>query len=109
MKNFELELREYIFDYCESKNISIDLRFACFGDMNKFYINDTEFSLKCVEYYTKDREDIKQFLTYYIDTMCENCKYPYNRIALYIKGIVDMDSWYEVIVGGGLFTDEALV
>lgn len=108
MKLDELELREYIFDYCESKNISIDLRFACFGDVNKFYTNNTEFVLECLAYYAQDNEDIKQFFTNYLDIMWENCKLPFNRIALYIKDIVDMDSWYEVIIGGGLFTDEAL-
>lgn len=108
MKLDELELREYIFDYCESKNISIDLRFACFGDINKFYTNDTEFSLVCTNYYTQDTEDIKQFFANYLDAMWENCEPPFNRIALYIENIVDMDDWYDVIIGGGLFTDEAL-
>lgn len=109
MKDFALELRDYILDYCESKKIQIDLRFACLGDINRFFTNDTEFSLDCVGYYAEDFKDIKQFLIYYVDTMWDNCRYPYNRIALYLKNIVDMANWYEVIVGGGLFTDEALV
>lgn len=108
MKDFELELRDYIFDYCESKNISIDLRFACFGDRNEFYMNDAEFSLECVEYYTEDAEDIKQFFANYLNIIWENCNSQMSRIALYVKDIVDMDNWYEVVVGGGLFTDEAL-
>ena len=109
MNNFELELQEYILDYCDMKEIEIDLRFACFGDENKFYTHDIEFSLDCVGYYTEDFEDIKKFFKHYLDVMWENCKHPMNRIALYIKDIVDMDSWYEVIVGGGLFEDDALV
>lgn len=104
----ELELRDYIFDYCDMKNIIIDLRFACFGDRNKFYTYSKEFSLDCVSYYAEDFEDIKQFFTNYLDAMLEKCEAPMNRIALYVKDIVDMDSWYEVIVGGGLFEDEAL-
>ena len=104
----ELELRDYIFDYCESKNISIDLRFACFGDMNKFYTNNIEFAVDCVNYDADDFEDIKKFFVHYVDIMWKQCRYPMNRIALYIKDIVDMDGWYEVVVGGGLFTDEAL-
>ena len=108
MNNFESELQEYIFDYCDMKEIEIDLRFACFGDENKFYTHDTEFSLDCVDYYTEDFEDIKKFFKHYLDAMWEDCKSPMNRIALYIKDIVDMDSWYEVIVGGGLFKDDAL-
>ena len=108
MRNIESELHEYICDYCKKNNISIDLRFACFGDINRFFTNNTKFSLNCIDYYTQDFEDIKQFLVYYVDTMWGNCRYPYNRIALYIKDIVDMGSWYSVVVGGGLFTDEAL-
>ena len=104
----ELELRDYIFDYCNMKNIIIDLRFACFGDRNKFYTYSKEFSLDCVNYYAKDFEDIKQFFTDYLDVMLENIEVPMNRVALYIEDIVDMDGWYDVIVGGGLFEDDAL-
>lgn len=102
------ELQEYIENYCKTKNIQIDLRFACLADMNRFYTNDAEFSLDCVNYYTKDFEDIKKFFSDYLDVMWEKCELPMNSIALYIKDIVDMDSWYEVIVGGALFTDKAL-
>ena len=105
MNSLELDLQEYIINYCDKNNISIDLRFQCFADVNKFYTNDTEFSLDCVGYYTESFEDIKQFFKDYLDAMWENCKPPINRIALYIKDIIDMDSWYDVIVGGGLFTD----
>lgn len=104
----ELELRDYILNYCNMKNIKIDLRFACLGDYYKFYTPNTEFSLDYVGYYAKDFEDIKKFFADYLDIMWENCKPPMNRIALYIKDIVDMDSWYEVIVGGCLFEDETL-
>ena len=109
MADFESELHEYISDYCCDKNISIDLRFECFGDVNKFYTNDAEFSLDCVNYYTEDFEDIKKFFSDYLDVMWEKCESPMNRIALYIKDIYDMDGWYDVIVGGGLFTDETLI
>lgn len=108
MNNFELELRDYIFDYCITKDIHIDIRFACFGDTNKFYTYNTEFSLDCVSYYADDFEDIKQFFVTYLDTMLDKSEAPMNRIALYIKDIVDMDGWYDIIVGGGLFMDAAL-
>lgn len=108
MVGIEKELQEHIFNYSENKNVSIDLRFACFGDRNKFYTYSKEFSLDCVSYYIEDFEDIKQFFTNYLDAMLEKCKAPMNRIALYIKDIIDMDGWYEVIVGGGLFEDDAL-
>lgn len=109
MKNFEEELQEYIINYCKTNNILIDLRFQCFGDVNKFYTNDTDFSLECVSYYAEDFEDIKKFFADYLDVMWENCEQPFNEIALYIKDIVDMDDWYDVVVGGGLFTDKALI
>ena len=107
MKNFELELQEHILNYCASKNISIDLRFKCFGDENKFYTNDTEFSADCVEYYANGHEEIKRFLIEYIDIMWKNCNPPMNRIALYVEDIADMGGWYNMIIGGGLFEDRA--
>ena len=30
------EVKEYIENYCETKNIPIDLRFACLGDVNRY-------------------------------------------------------------------------
>lgn len=102
------ELKEYIENLCETKNIAIDLRFACLGDMNKFYAKDIEFCVDCVNYYTKDFEDIKSFFRHYLDIMWGNCKHPMNRIALYIEDITNMDGWYDVIVGGCLFEDDGL-
>ena len=108
MKNIELELKEYILNYCITNNIQIDIRFACFGDNNKFYTDRTEFSVSCLSYGIRDLEDIKQFLVDYLEKMLKNCKYPINRVALYIKDILCMDRGYEVIVGGCLFVDDAL-
>ena len=108
MENIETKLQEHILTYCQSKDISIDLRFACFGDSNKFYTHDADFALDCVAYYADDFEDIKMFFMHYIDAMWER-RYQMNRIALYIEDIVDMDGWYDVIVGGGLFEDDAIV
>ncbi len=103
------ELNECIFEHCLMNDISADIRFAHFGNENKFHTNGTDFSLDCLSYYADDIEDLKQFFVDYIDTLWEHCTPPMNRIALYIKDIVDMDTWYEVIVGAGLFTDEALL
>ena len=108
MVNIEKELQEYIFNYCESKNMSIDLRFACFGDRNKFYTYSKEFSLYCVSYYVKNFKDIEQFFTDYLDIMLEERKSLTNRIALFVEDIIDRCSWYEVIVGGCLVVDDAL-
>lgn len=107
--SFEEELKEYIEDLCETKNIPIDLRFACLGDVNKFCTNNIEFSVNCVSYYTKDFEDIKSFFKHYLDIIWSNRQRSINRMALYIKNIVDMDSWYEVIVGDCLFEDDSLI
>lgn len=106
--DFIKELKAYIENLCETKNIAIDLRFACLGDVNKFHTHNEEFSLDCIGYYTQDYEDIKQFFVDYLDLIWSNCEKPMNKIALYIEGIVDMDDWYEVIVGGGLFEDDSL-
>ena len=109
MKLNELGLQKYIIDYCESKNIPIDLRFACFGDENKFYHNDTEFSLEYSSYHSDNSEDIKRLFAFILDVMWEHCTHPLNRLALYVKDTVAMDDWYEVTFGYGAFTDEALV
>ena len=107
--DFKSTLKEYLVNYCEGKNISIDMRFRWYGDDNKFYSYDTPFSLDVNEYYTDDLEDIKQFFAVYLDTLWEHCTSPMNRIALYVQDIVDMDGWYNVIIGGGLFIDDTLL
>lgn len=108
MKYIEKELYEYICDYCDTKNIPIDLHFRCFGDVNKFYTHDIEFGCNCVNYYAEDLKDIKNFFRHYLDIMWSNRSHAVNRVALYIEDIVDMDGWYDVIVGGGLFEDDTL-
>lgn len=107
MKNFELELQEHILNYCGSKNIPLDLRFKCFGDENKFYTNDTEFSADCVEYYANSLADITVFFTTSIDAMWEKCNPPMNKVGLYVEDIADMGGWYNITIGGALFTDQA--
>lgn len=108
MKNIELELKEYICNYCIEKNMSIDIRFQCFGDKNKFYTNNTEFSVDCASYGIIYLEDLKQFFVDYLDEMLKNCKYPINRVALYIQDILHMDKLCIVTVGGCIFVDDAL-
>ena len=108
MKCIEKELYEYICDYCNKKDIPIDLRFRCFGDENKFYTHDIEFGYNCVNYYTKDFQDIQNFFRHYIDIMWSQRYHSVNRIGLYIENIIDMDGWHDVIVGGGLFEDDTL-
>ena len=106
MKYFEEELQEYIHDLCETKNIPIDLRFACFGDINKFYTNNKEVSLDCVAYYAQGTDDIKQFFHTYLTHLWESATQPNHRLAVYVKDLVCMDGWINVIVGGCLLEDD---
>ena len=107
--DFKSTLKEYLVNYCDEKNILIEMHFRWYGDENKFYSYDTPFSLDCNEYYADSAEDVKHFLTEYLDILQEHCTPPVNKIALYVQDIVDMDGWYNVIIGGGLFTDDTLL
>lgn len=109
MNNITYELQECIFEHCLINNISADIRFECFGDENKFYTNGTDFSLGCISYHTGDAEETKEFFLDFLDELWKNCKHPMNRIALYIEDIIDMGDCYDVSVGAGMFTDEALL
>lgn len=113
MKTFEEDkmIQEYIYDLCESKNISIDLRFRCFGDTNIFCENNSVFTIDCESYYAKDIDDVKQFFESYLNILWFQSSYNHGnyRIALCVKDIVDKDGWYDVIVGGRLFKDDALL
>lgn len=108
------EIKEFIENYCETKNIPIDLRFACLGDVNRFCTEDgNQFSVDCVIYHienytTKSITDIKQFFVDYINHLWQDGKYPYNSMAIYVQNVIDMYSWYEVIVGSALFNDNVL-
>lgn len=102
------ELQNLFYNYSVANNIRVEWHFACYGDDNKFYTNGTWVSLECVNYHLDDFEDVKQFFTAYLDRMREVCVRPFNRIGLHIADIVNMDDYYEVIVGGALFSDEVL-
>lgn len=105
VKCIEEELQEYIFDLCGRKNIPIDLRFQCYGDMNSFCTNNEVFAVECVEYYASDKEDIKHLIYTMITDLWEHATHSNQRIALYIKNVVDMGTWFNVIVGSCLFED----
>lgn len=115
MKTFEEDkmIQEYIYDLCKSKNISIDLRFRCFGDTDIFYDyeNNNVFTIDCESYYAKDIEDIKLFFESYLNILWLQSRYNYGnyRIALCVKDIIDKDGWYDAIVGGRLFKDDTLL
>ena len=107
--DFKSNLQKYLINYCDEKNISVEMHFRWYGDENKFYSYGTPFSLDCNEYDADSTEDVKHFLTEYLDILQEHCTSPMNRIALYVQDIVDMDGWYNVIIGGGLFIDDTLL
>ena len=104
----DLEMQEYLYELCKNKGISADIRFKWLGDINRFYTCNKEFSLDCMSYYAKDINDVKNFFDIYLDNLYEYCEHPINSIALYIEDIVDMNGWYDVIVGGCLFVDDAI-
>ena len=67
-----------------------------------------QFSVPCVGYYAKDIQDIKHFFGVYLDELWRAGKRPYNRMALYIENIADMDGWYDVVIGAALFNDDTI-
>lgn len=109
VKCVEEELQEYIFDLCERKNIPIDLRFRCYGDVNGFCTNNEVFTVECVEYYASNKEDIKHLIYTIITDLWEYATNPLHRIALYIKDVDYMDGWFNVIVGNCLFEDDGIL
>lgn len=111
MNCFEEELQEHIYDLCETKGISIDFRFRCFGDVNKFYSSKTNscFELVCENYYASNTEDVKKLVTNIIDLLWEQAAQPNHRIALYLQNIVGKGNWIDVTIGSCLFEDDALL
>lgn len=103
-------LHKHIHNLCETKGMSIDLRWGCFGDINKFYINNKNFSLNCDEYCGFSIEDITELLNNSITLLCDFaiCGRD-NRIALYIEDIVYENSLYKVIFGACTFKDNSII
>lgn len=108
---FEEELQEYIYDLCEEKNIKLDLRFECFGDINKFWSSKTNscFELDCVSYYTCNTEDVKTLVSHIIDVLWKQATQPNHGVALYFKNIINKDNWIDVTVGGCLVEDDVFL
>lgn len=112
MKSFEMELQDYIYDLCTTKHIpSPDLRFRCFGDVNKFWSSKTNsyFKLDCLNYYASDIEDVKILVFRIIDILWEQVAQPNQRVALYLENIIDKGSWVNVTIGSCLFEDDTVL
>ena len=103
------DLHEYICNLCEIKGVSIDLRWGCFGDRNKFYINNEYISLDCDEYYENSIKNIRKLFDIYINLLCKRfMQPPKNRIALYVEDIIYEDGWYKIIAGACTFKDDSI-
>lgn len=102
--NIEKRLNEYIYNLCETEGIYVDCRFACFGDVNKFYNNNTSFVVQCEHYHVDDVKQIELLINTYLVRLWQHA-YPNQSIALYIKDIVNTGNGYNVVIGGCLFYD----
>lgn len=106
--SIEQEIYEYICDLCGEKKIPLEIRWRCFGDPSRFYKDDKEFTIACVEYYASNVEDIKYLMIDYIEAIWEdeevweNINRSNYRVAIYVMDIVDMDGWYNVTMGGAI-------
>ena len=108
MKCVEQEIHDYICDLCIEKEIPIEIRWRCFGDSSKFYKDGKEFTIACARYYANDIEDVKYLIMTYIEAMWEEeeiwkdiSRSDY-AISIYIMDIVNMDGWYDVVIGGAI-------
>lgn len=110
----ELEhmLYDHICNLCETKNMPpIDLRFKCFGDVNRFYSSSTDsyFEISCVNYCAANIEDAKELVAYIIETLWKYATKPNHRVALYIEDVENKFGWVNMVIGGCLLEDDALL
>lgn len=99
----EEDLQNYICDLCDKENISIDLRFACFGDINIFYEEEHgSFYIECEHYHVDNILEVKKLIvnTYIVRLWQHSTKH--QMIALYISDVINTGNGYNVIVGGQL-------
>ena len=99
-------LQKYIYGLCATENIKIDLRFAGLGDENLFYKEGKDaFPVLCEDYHVENIEEVKKLIANtYLVRLWKHAR-PDQKIALYIRNIVNTSNGYNVSVGGGLFKD----
>lgn len=109
MKCIEMELNDQIYDLCIEKGIPVEIHWRCLGDICVFYKDGQEFAIACVEYYAKDISDIKLLIMEYIEAIWEDEKLWEGiersgcyKVAICVMDIVDMNGWYNVIMGGAI-------
>ena len=102
--NFEEELQDYICDLCDTEKISVDLRFACFGDVNMFYEEEKGgFPIRCEHYHVDNVSEVKKLIVNtYLVRLWQQAK-SHQMVALYIRDVVNTGNGYNVTVGGQLF------
>lgn len=101
--SIEEDLQNYIYDLCDKENISIDLRFACYGDANIFYEEGNKgFHIMCEHYHVNNLSEVKNLIvnTYIFRLWQHSTKH--QMIALYISDVINTGNGYNVIVGGQL-------
>lgn len=99
-------LQKYIYDLCATENIKIDLRFASLGDENLFYEEGKDaFPIRCEHYHVENIEEVKKLIANtYLVRLWQQSR-PNQKIALYIRDIVNTGNGYNVVIGGNLFED----
>lgn len=100
-----VEIQDHINDFWAKENIATVISWGCLGHLNSFYIDGKLTPLECTGHYASDIQDIKIFFEHYITSLWEYATLPRHSVALHIEDIIDMDGWYNVIVGGCLFED----
>lgn len=112
----ELELQEYMYNYCKLKNIQSEIRFACFGDNDKIYLTRSIFKkIETHSYYTKTAEAIKTLLISHLDKVWNSLIVApeYNsknaKVVLFIKDIISCNNRYKIITGTMLFIDNRTI
>lgn len=101
--SIEEDLQNYIYDLCDRENISIDLRFACYGDENMFYKEEKgAFPIRCEHYHVDNISEVKKLIanTYIVRLWQHSTKH--QMIALYISEVINTGNGYNVIIGGQL-------
>lgn len=107
MASVELELKEYILNFCKENNIPIDLRFESLGDDNRCYVDNKECVLDdYVLHWALDIEGMGQIITMTLYRIMKNCEHPINKIITYIKSIIHNGSWYEMLFDGTVIIND---
>ena len=104
----EQDVYDDIYELCREKGIPIEIRWACFGDTNRFYKDGEPFTVVCSSYYASNIEDVKTLIMTHIESIweCEEAWENLSRsdyaVSIYVMDIIymHMKDYYCVIIGG---------